>query len=146
MTTTETPDITDADLAAVWFLAARAMYVASGQKPGTENASAGLYAQAILGVSEQACLEAKDPERMGVLTLVDCLSIVRRLPHDLQEKLVTGVMMVAYGDRRMATLEVRWASMLASAANLTPDEFQRVCASARVMSAMLKPRGEATKP
>jgi len=140
MTTTE---VSETELATVWFLAARAMYVASGQEPGTENASAGLYAQAILGVSEEACFAAKDPEHMGVFTLVDCLSILSRMPHDLQEKIITGAMMVAYADRGMATLEVRWASMLASAANLTPDEFQRTCAAARVMSAMLKPRGEA---
>ncbi|MCP3905061.1 MAG: hypothetical protein GY715_15665 [Planctomycetes bacterium] len=140
---TTATDLPEADLAAVWFLAARAMYIASGQAPASENASAGLYAQAILGVSEEACLEAKSQEKMGVLTLVDCLSAVSRLPHGVQEKIITGVMMVAYADRRMATLEVRWASMLASAAGLTTDEFQRICASARVIAAMLRPRGEA---
>jgi hypothetical protein len=135
----ETPEI---ELAATWFLAARAMVVARGEEPSFNDASAGLYAQAILGVSEEACLAAKRAETLGVMTLVDCLSGVRRLPPEVAEKILIGVLMIAYSDRRMHPLEVRWASMLTSAAHLSSDEFQRCCASARVMAAMLRPRLE----
>lgn len=127
-------------LAATWFLAARAMAVASGEPPRTDDASAGLYAQAILGLSEAAILEAKATERLGVMTLVDCLAGVRRLPPVLGEKILVGVMMIAYGDRRLHPLEVRWVSMLTAAAGLTADDLQRCCGSARVIAAMLRPR------
>jgi uncharacterized tellurite resistance protein B-like protein len=118
------------------------MFVASGRTPGTDDASPGLYAQAILGISEDGCLEAKQAERIGVMTLVDCLGTVQRLPREDREKIVTGVLMIAYADRRMHTLEVRWASMLASAAGLSPEDFQHCCASARVIAAMLRPQKE----
>ena len=55
------------------------------------------------------------------------------------EKLLTGVMMIAYADRSMKPLEVRWASMLASAVNVTPDVFQRCCVNARIIASMLRP-------
>jgi len=131
---------TESDLAAIWFLAARAMAIASGEPPRTDDASAGLYAQAILGLSETAILEAKADERLGVMTLVDCLAGVRRLPTTLGEKILVGVMMIALGNRKLHPLEVRWASMLTSAAGLSADDFQRCCGSARVISAMLRPR------
>jgi len=126
-------------LAATWFLAARGMHAARDGAGSADGASPGLYAQAILGVSEEACLEAKTAERLGVMTLVDCLSSVGRLPRDTAEKLVTGVMMIALSDGVMTPLEVRWASMLSSAAGLDQDGFQRCCASARVIAAMLRP-------
>jgi hypothetical protein len=127
------------ELATTWLLAARGMVSARDEAPAAD-AGGGLYAQAILGVSEDACLEAKRPDRIGVLTLVDCLSRVRSLTPDVAEKIVTGVMMLAFSDREMRPLEVRWASMLASAAGLSQEDFQRCCASARVIAAMLRPR------
>ena len=127
------------DLATTWFLAARAMAAARDEAGAIEDASPGLYAQAILGVSEEACLEAKRPERMAPLTLVDCLSAVGRLGNHTGEQIVTGVMMIALSDGMMRPLEIRWASMLSSAAGLSHDDFQRCCASARVIAAMLRP-------
>ena len=50
---------------------------------------------------------------------------------------MTGVMMIAYADRSMHPLEVRWASMLASALSMSVDDFQRCCVNARVISGML---------
>lgn len=135
-------ETSDIDLAVAWFLAARAMD-ASRDNPGAiESASPGLYAQAILGLSEEACLKAKEPARIGQMTLVDCLSTVGRLRRDLAEKIVTGVMMIALADGQMRALEIRWASMLSSAAGLSQDDFQRCCASARVIAAMLRPPAE----
>ena len=125
------------DIATVWLLAARAMAAARHDTRGAEGATTGLYAQAILGLSEDACLEAKRHEHIGTKSLVDCLAGVRRLPHAIAEKIVIGVMLIAYGDRTMQALEVRWASMLASAANLTADDFQRCCASSRVIAGMM---------
>ncbi|MHC4946804.1 MAG: hypothetical protein ACYTG1_00880 [Planctomycetota bacterium] len=130
------------ELGLTWFLAARAMVAARGVPPADGDASAGLYAQAILGLSEATCLEAKQPERIGSRSLVDCLAGVGRLSSDLAEKIVVGVMMIAYSDRAMHPLEVRWASMVTSAARLTHEDFQRCCASARVIAAMLRPAGE----
>lgn len=133
------PDAAEVDVATIWFLAARAMAVARGVPPRVDDASAGLYAQAILAISEDACLAAKAPERLGVMTLVDCLAGIRRLPRTTAEQILIGVLMIAYGDGNMHPLEVRWASMLTSAAGLTTDDFQRCCASARVIAAMLRP-------
>lgn len=132
------------ELATTWLLAARGMVAARDEAPHHGDATGGLYAQAILGVSEEACLEAKRPERIGVLTLVDCLARVRALPRETAEKVVTGAMMIAFADGVMRPLEVRWASMLASAAGLESGDFQQCCASARVIAAMVRPRGEAS--
>jgi hypothetical protein len=71
------------------------------------------------------------------------LSGVQQLPNDLAEKILTGVMMISYADRKMKPLEVRWASMLASAIDMTPDNFQRCCVNARVIASMLRPQGSA---
>ena len=128
-----------ADLARTWFVAARAMAVADGTVPAVKEASAGLYAQAILGLSEDDCRHAKSPERMKHQTLVDCLAAVHALPADAAEKIMTGVMMIAFADGHMEPLEVRWASMLASACEMSDEDFQRCCASARVIASMFNP-------
>jgi hypothetical protein len=133
----------DTDIAVTWFLAARAMASARGDRPRADEAAAGLFAQAILGVSEQACLDAKRDGRLSSRTLVDCLAGIRRLPHDVAEKILTGVLMMALADRQLHPLEVRWISMLTSAADLTADDLQRCSASARVMASMLRPPREA---
>lgn len=138
-------ETTPIDLAVAWFLAARAMVAARDEPYAGQNASPGLYAQAILGLSEQTCLQAKEPSRIGHMTLVDCLATVGRLEHDLAEKIVTGVLMIALSDSQMRPLEIRWASMLSSAAGLSHEDFQRCCASARVIAAMLRPPAEALR-
>ena len=126
-------------LAQVWFVAARAMAVADGTVPAAKEASAGLYAQAILGLSEEACRHAKSPDQMKHQTLVDCLAGVHALPAEQAEKIMTGVMMIAFADGHMEPLEVRWASMLASACEMCDEDFQRCCASARVIASMFNP-------
>lgn len=131
--------IDEEQLAMLWFLAARAMAVADGSVPAVKEASAGLYAQAILSLPEKTCRIAKSPEKIGKLTLVDCLAGVHALPPDQAEKIMTGVMMVAFADGHMEPLEVRWASMLASACEMTDEDFQRCCASARVIASMFNP-------
>jgi len=130
-------------LATLWFLSARAMAVAGEDMPTVQEAATGLYAQAILGFSEEVCREAKDAGHISNKTLIDCLSGVQQLPNDLAEKILTGVMMISYADRKMKPLEVRWASMLASAIDMTPDNFQRCCVNARVIASMLRPQGSA---
>ena len=107
------------------------------------DATTGLYAQSILGLSEEVCIEAKKPERMASRTLVDCLSRVNDFGDDVAEKIVTGVMMIALGDGEIQPLEIRWASMLSSAAGLDGERFQHCCASARVIASMLRPSTEA---
>ena len=129
------------NLATLWFLAARAMAIAGEDMPVVQEAATGLYAQAILGLSEEECKKAKDAEHISNKTLIDCLSGLRNLPSDLAEKVITGVMMISYADRSMRPLEVRWASMLASAIEITPDDFQRCCVNARVIASMLRPQG-----
>ena len=136
MTDGETPN-----LATLWFLAARAMAIAGEDMPVVQEAATGLYAQAILGLSEEECKRAKDADHIINKTLIDCLSGLRNLPTELAEKVITGVMMISYADRSMRPLEVRWASMLASAIEITPDEFQRCCVNARVIASMLRPQG-----
>ena len=128
-----------AHLARLWFVAARAMAVADGTVPAVKEASAGLYAQAILGLSEDACRDAKSPDQMKNQTLVDCLAGVHALPAESAEKIMTGVMMIAFADGHMEPLEVRWASMLASACEMSDEDFQRCCASARVIASMFNP-------
>ena len=138
---------TEKELATLWFLAARAMAVADGEAGITRQGAGGLYAQAILGLSEQACAEAKADDSMAALTLLDCLARLKHVPSELGEKILTGVMMIAYADRSMHPLEVRWASMLASAMSMNVDDFQRCCVNARVMSSMLdqQPPDETTE-
>ena len=129
------------DLPTLWFLCARTMAVAGEDLPTVQEAATGLYAQAILGLTEEECRKAKDAEHISNKTLIDCLAGVRALPSEEAEKLLTGVMMIAYADRSMKPLEVRWASMLASAVNVTPDIFQRCCVNARIIASMLRPSG-----
>ena len=129
------------DLPTLWFLCARTMAVAGEDLPTVQEAATGLYAQAILGLTEEECRKAKDAEHISNKTLIDCLAGVRALPSEEAEKLLTGVMMIAYADRSMKPLEVRWASMLASAVNVTPDVFQRCCVNARIIASMLRPSG-----
>lgn len=136
-------DIESTNLATLWFLAARAMAIAGEDMPVVQEAATGLYAQAILGLSEEVCKDAKDADHISNKTLIDCLSGVRSLPSELAEKIMTGVMMISYADRSMRPLEVRWASMLASAIEITPDDFQRCCVNARVIASMLRPQGSA---
>ncbi len=128
-------------LATLWFLSARAMSVAGEDMPSVQEAATGLYAQAILGFNEELCREAKEDKHIGNKTLIDCLSGVQQLPKEIAEKILTGVMMISYADRKMKPLEVRWASMLASAINISPDDFQRCCVNARVIASMLRPHG-----
>lgn len=127
-------------VALTWFLVARAMLSARGQEFADVGSAAGLYGQAVLGLSESVCLEAKSPERIGSLTLVDCLSRLKHIAPDTREKIVIGAMMVAFDDGRMAPLEIRWASMLASASGMTSDGFQQCCSAARVMASMMQPK------
>ena len=137
-------DSESTNLATLWFLAARAMAIAGEDMPVVQEAATGLYAQAILGLSEEECKKAKDAECIINKTLIDCLSGVRQLPSEIAEKILTGVMMISYSDRKMKPLEVRWASMLASAIEIHPDEFQRCCVNARVIASMLRPHGAET--
>jgi hypothetical protein len=132
------------DLATLWFLSARTMAIASEDMSTVQEAATGLYAQAIIGLTEDECRVAKNAEHIANKTLIDCLSGVRRLPRELAEKVLTGVMMISYSDRSMKPLEVRWASMLASAIEVTPDEFQRCCVNARIIASMLRPRMQAS--
>ena len=134
-------DQSELELATLWFLAARAMCAADGVFSTASQGAAGLYAQAVLGVSESACEEAKEDHNVSSLTLVDCLGRLAEVSPDVGEKIMTGVMMIAYANRTMHPLEVRWASMLASALRLEADDFQRCCVNARVMSGMLNTHG-----
>ena len=129
--------VSEKELATLWFLAARAMAVADGGTSVTRQGAGGLYAQAILGLSEEVCAEAKSDDSMATLTLLDCLGRLAHVPTEVGEKIMTGVMMIAYADRSMHPLEVRWASMLASALSMSVDDFQRCCVNARVISGML---------
>lgn len=129
--------VSEKELATLWFLAARAMAVADGGISVTRQGSGGLYAQAILGLSEEVCAEVKSDDSMATLTLLDCLAMLAHVSTEVGEKIMTGVMMIAYSDRSMHPLEVRWASMLASALSMSVDDFQRCCVNARVISGML---------
>ena len=133
---------TQVQLATTCFLAARTMAVADGNVPKVKEAAAGLYARAILELPERVCIEAKQPDNIGSLRVEDCLVAVRNLPRDLGEKIMTGVMMIAYANREMHPLEVRWASMLASAIGLSEEDFQRCCVGARVIATLLNPSEE----
>tara|TARA_B100001750_G_C15432701_1_gene559171 strand:- start:187 stop:609 length:423 start_codon:yes stop_codon:yes gene_type:complete len=128
-------------IATLWFLAARTMAVAGEDMQAVQEAATGLYAQAILGFTEEECKEAKSKKFIENKTLIDCLSGVQQLSKEMAEKILTGVMMISYADRSMTPFEVRWASMLASAIEVTPEEFQRCCVNARVIASMLRPQG-----
>ena len=136
-------EITDLELASLWFLSARAMSAADGTLGTSRQGAAGLYAQAILGISEETCREAKADENIATLTLLDCLGRLAHVSAEVGEKIMTGVMMIAYANRTMHALEVRWASMLASALEMNADDFQRCCVNARVMAGMLDTHGVA---
>ena len=137
-------DTNQIHLATLWFLSARTMVVAGEDMPTVQEAATGLYAQAILGFSEEECKEAKNEKHIGNKTLIDCLSGIQQLPREIAEKILTGIMMISYADRRMKPLEVRWASMLASAIGVSPDDFQRCCVNARIIASMLRPHGAAS--
>ncbi|MDP7005865.1 MAG: hypothetical protein QF718_06620 [Phycisphaerales bacterium] len=130
------------EVATLWFLSARSMAVAGEDMPAIQESATGLYAQAILGFTENDCRKAKEEKNIGNKTLIDCLSGVRQLPKELAEQILTGVMMISYADRTMKPLEVRWASMLASAIDISPEDFQKCCVNARVIASMLRPRVE----
>ena len=134
-------DESELELATLWFLAARAMSAADGTLGTSRQAAAGLYAQAILGISEEACEQAKSDENIATLTLLDCLAKIAAVPREVGEKIMTGVMMISYSNFQMHPMEVRWASMLASALSLEGDDFQRCCVNARVMAGMLDTHG-----
>ncbi len=136
-------EFSELELASLWFLSARAMSAADGSLNTSRQGAAGLYAQAILGISEETCREAKTDENIATLTLLDCLGKLHQLSNEVGEKVMTGVMMIAYSNRSMHVLEVRWASMLASALELNEDDFQRCCVNARVMAGMLDTHGVA---
>jgi hypothetical protein len=125
------------ELATTWFLAARAMTVAAGRLDPSREATAGLYGRAILGLDEETCLAAKTPEQVGCRTLVDCLASTAAMGQAHAAKIVTGIMLIAYADASMHPLEVRWASMLGSAAGLDETSFQACCANARVIASMM---------
>lgn len=128
--------------ASLWFLAARGMAAAcEDQSCDHQPSAAGLYAQAILGLSEDACSEGKSPQRFARLTLSDCISGVAAQPIDIQEKLLTGVLMIALLDRKMDPLEVRWAATLASAMKLNDRQVEECCLGARILTEMLHPTG-----
>ncbi len=133
-------------VAMVWFLAARAMAVADGNPETARQAAGGLYAQAILGISEDDCLSIKSGALLDEMTLLDCLGMLRELPREYGERIMTGVIMIAYANRSMHPLEVRWASTLASSLELSEDDFQRICVNARVMSSMLDAQSQAETP
>jgi len=129
-------------LAVAWNLGARAMIAAGDDVRNARQAASGLYAQGILGLSEDDCRRAKSSEAIDQLTLVDCLSSLSHLDADAGEKVMTGLMMLAYSDGRMTALEVRWASMVATALNLQPEQFQQCAVNARVVATMLAPSAQ----
>lgn len=129
-------------LPVVWNLSARAMISAGKNVRNARQAASGLYAQGILGISEADCRRAKAPEVIDHLTLVDCLSLLSECDAETGEKLMTGLMMLAYSDGHMTALEVRWASMVSEAIGLGPDDFQKCAVNARVIATMLAVQGE----
>lgn len=131
------------DLATTWFLAARTMACGGDEPSIAEEAAAGLFARAILGLDEGTCIEAKAAEHMQALTLIDCMSMAGKLPRGTADQVMAGVMMIAYAAASMQPLQVRWASMLASAMDMTEERFQRCCVNARVIASMLPHEQEA---
>lgn len=126
-------------LAVAWNLGARAMIAAGEDVRNARQAASGLYAQGILGLSEEDCRNAKAAEVLEHLTLVDCLAYLSNLDSEDGEKVMAGLMMLAYSDGHMTPLEVRWASMVAAALDLEPEEFQKCAVNARVVATMLAP-------
>ena len=133
----------DLDLATVWFLAARAMACGGDEPTLAEEAAAGLFARAILGLVEETCIAAKAPSHMQAQTLIDCMAMAGELPRGTADQVMTGVMMIAYAAASMQPLQVRWASMLASSMEMNEDRFQRCCVNARVVASMLPHEQEA---
>ncbi|MDA1262481.1 MAG: hypothetical protein O3B75_06250 [Planctomycetota bacterium] len=126
--------------ATLWFLTARGMAAASDNPViHSQPSAAGLFAQAVLGLTEDDCIEGKSPARINRLTLIDCLSGVAALPPKTQEKFLTGALMIALLDRRMDAAEVRWASVLASAMKISTQRVEECCLSARILADMLQP-------
>ena len=68
--------------------------------------------------------------------------MLSQLDREVGEKVMAGLMMLAYSDGHMTPLEVRWASMAAAALALEPDDFQKCAVNARVVATMLAPRAE----
>jgi uncharacterized tellurite resistance protein B-like protein len=116
------------------------MIAAGEDVRSARQAASGLYAQGILGLSEEDCRIAKTAASLGDRTLVDCLSMMTHLDREMGEKVMSGLMMLAYSDGHMTPLEVRWASMAAAAFGLEPDDFQKCAVNARVVATMLAPR------
>ena len=130
----------DIERATLWFLTARGMAAASGDiAVDSQPSAAGLFAQAVLGLSEDACIEGKSAARINQLSLIDCLSGVAALPPETQEKFLTGALMIALLDHRMDAAEVRWASVLASAMRLPTQRVEECCLGARILTDMLHP-------
>lgn len=130
----------DVEQATLWFLTARGMAAASSdQTSDTQPSAAGLFAQAVLGLSEDACIVGKSPAKINRLSLIDCLSGVAALPPDIQERFLTGALMIALLDRRMDPAEVRWASVLANAMRLSTQRVEECCLGARILTDMLHP-------
>lgn len=103
------------------------------------SSAAGLFAQSVLGFSEDVCIEGKSFARMQRLSLMDCLAGVAALPLEIREKFLTGALMIALLDRTMDPSEVRWASALASAMKLTAAQVEECCLGARILTDMLHP-------
>jgi hypothetical protein len=130
----------DIERATLWFLAARFMAAASEDiAVDSQPSAAGLFAQAVLGLSEDVCIEGKSPARINKLSLNDCLSGVTALPPETQEKFLTGVLMIALLDRQMDAAEVRWATILTSAMRLSAQRVEECCLGARILTDMLHP-------
>ncbi|MSR69900.1 MAG: hypothetical protein EXS17_06090 [Phycisphaerales bacterium] len=130
----------DIERATLWFLTARGMTAAcANQTAQTQLSAAGLFAQSVLGFSEDVCIEGKSPARIERLSLIDCLAGVAALPIETREKFLTGALMIALLDRKMDPSEVRWASALASAMRLNSAQVEECCLGARILTDMLHP-------
>ncbi len=143
--------MTGVELAGIWFTIARAMAVGASAETGPDgkllaqvpeaarHSGAGLYAQAVLGLTEEDCAQAKISQETGHQTLTHSLLAVRALPPDAAEKFMTGAMMIAFAERKLAPLAVRWATSLASAMNMTQEQFESCCLSGRILADMMNP-------
>ena len=88
--------VSEKELATLWFLAARAMAVADGGTSITRQGAGGLYAQAILGLSEEVCAEAKSDDSLATLTLLDCLSMLAHKAIVISDKHMFGLTSNSY--------------------------------------------------
>lgn len=143
--------MTGAELAGLWFTIARAMAVGASAEAGADgklaasvpeaarHSGAGLYAQAVLGLTEEDCAQAKVSDATGRQTLTHSLLALRALPPDTAEKFMTGAMMIAFAERKLAPLAVRWATSLASAMSMTQEQFESCCLSGRILADMMHP-------